>query len=527
MNPLKILFHIQENILVDYNMSAADFAVFILNIQLSLFDKKIQEGAIEYKTIVSERVHYQASQEQIDILHSVVIFDHEYRSCFCSDFISHKEMLEYFDGSDFSEEMKVRFADLHRRKLKDFKPDIIISIGLYNELYNYTFPDAPHIAWQWGSLKRDTSPVTHAFDPLGYIKDSYFNHFKDQINSIILTEEQHRVINQFKEDYKALIRRKRPAELTDIINEYKKSFDYLLLLPTAIDKANYFALESDFKHQWDVVTHVLDHTPENIGVIVTEHTAQYFIDINNAGYTTGMLKWLQNKYKNFIYIPELKHYHATSFWILPEVDGVVSVGTTVPLTSTMFDAKIISLSRRCQDAYKDAQGIEHILDVLKMPAKNKNSFIYWMLTHYNYFDKQIHDSDFMYNQLKRWIKKYIQEGVKFNWLQKINDEKEICAYILQDAEERLSNIKEKPLSNQEVIAYERGRYKEHYEDMLAQRDRLQVERETLAYERGRYKEHYEDMLAQRDRLQSQLNELSERRKGAFPDIPLLRNIWKR
>ena len=35
-----------------------------------------------------------------------------------------------------------------------------------------------------------------------------------------------------------------------------------------------------------------------------------------------------------------------------------------------------------------------------------------------------------------------------------------------------------------------------------QRDRLQAERENLAYEGGRYKEHYEDMLAQRDRLHS-------------------------
>lgn len=527
MEPLKILFHVQENILVDYNMSAADFTVFILKIQLPMFSKKIQEGCIEYKTIVSERVHYQSSKEQADIIHPIVIYDHEYRKCFQNDYISHKEMLEYFDSGEFSDEMKIRFAELHKRKLKNFNPDIIISIGLYNELYNYTFPNAPHIAWQWGILKRDTSPVTHAFDPVGYIKDSYFNHFKDKINSIVLTDKQEHIINQFKYNYKELIRKKRPKELSEIINKYKKSFEYLLLLPAAIDKASYFALDSNFKHQWDVITYVLDHTPENIGVIVTEHTAQYFIDINNAGYTTGFLKWFKNKYKNFIYIPELKHYHATSFWILPEVDGVVSVGTTVPLTSTMFDAKIISLSKRCQDAYKDAQGVENILDVLKMPKKNKNSFIYWILTHYNYFNMQIEDNDFMYNQLKRWIKKYRTEGICFDWLQKINNEDKICAYILEDAEKRLSTIQQKPVSNQEIIAYERGRYKEHYEDMLSQRDRLLIEKETLRYERGRYKEHYEDMMAQRDKLQAQLNSSIVHQKNKFFDILSLRKIWKK
>lgn len=476
MAALKVLFHIQENILVDYNMPPPDFAVFILKIQLSPFLNQIQDGQIEYKTIISERVHYEASQEQMDILHPVVVFDSEYRSCFGNDFISHKEMLEYFDGADFSDEMKVRFAALHKKKLEEFEPDIIISVGLYNELYNYTFPKAPHIAWQWGILKRDTSPVTHAFDPIGYIKDSYFNHFKDEINSIPLTEEQNKIINQFKADYKNIIRLYRPKKITKLIDKYKKSFDYLLLLPAAIDKANYFSLESDFKHQWDVVTYVLDHTPENVGVIVTEHTAQYFIDINSAGYATGQLKWLQNKYKNFIYMPELKHYHATSFWILPEVDGVVSVGTTAPLTSTLFDKKIFSLSKRCQDAFKDAQGIENILDILRSPSKNKNSFIYWLLTHYNYFNKQILDQDFMYNQIKRWVKKYREEGVTFDWLQKINNERDICDYILKDAQIRLSTIKEKPLSDQEVIAYERNRYKEHYEDMLAQRNRLMSER---------------------------------------------------
>ena len=511
MSEIKVLFHIQENILVDYNMPPADFYVFILNVLLPLFKKQIKEGKIEYKTIVSERVYYEASPEQEEIIHPVVIFDREYRQCFGNDFISHKEMLEYFDGSNFSDEMKMRFSTLHKEKLKDFEPDFIISVGLYNELYNYTFPKAPHIAWQWGTLKRDTSPITHAFDPIGYIKDSYFNHFKEQINSIKLTDEQNQVINQFKSKYTDIIRQKRPENLTKIINKYKKEFDYLLLLPAAIDKSNYFALESDFKHQWDVVTYVLDHTPDNTGVIVTEHTAQYCIDINNVGFATGQLKWLQNKYKNFIYIPELKHYHATSFWILPEVDGVVSVGTTTPLTSTMFDTKVISLAKRTQNAYKDAQGMENILDVLKAPSKDKNPFVYWILTHYNYFSKQIEDETFMYEQLKRWIKKYRTEGITFDWLQKINNEKEICDYILQDAEKRLSNIQDKPLNNHEVIAYERNRYKQHYEDMLAQRDKLLQEKETLLYERGRYKKHYEDMLAQRDKLLQEKKTLFSRR----------------
>lgn len=119
MAALKVLFHIQENILVDYNMPPPDFAVFILKIQLSPFLNQIQDGQIEYKTIISERVHYEASQEQMDILHPVVVFDSEYRSCFGNDFISHKEMLEYFDGADFSDEMKVRFAALHKKSWKN------------------------------------------------------------------------------------------------------------------------------------------------------------------------------------------------------------------------------------------------------------------------------------------------------------------------------------------------------------------------------------------------------------------------
>lgn len=467
---LKILFHIQENILVDYNMSPPDFAVFILGLHLPLIKKQVGQGIVDYKAVVSERVYYQASKEQTDILHPVVIFDHELRKCFDDDFISHKEMLEYFDRGNFSDKIKTLFARLHKEKLTDFEPDIIISIGLYNELYNHTFPNAPHIAWQWGTLKRDTSPTTHAFDPVGYIKDSCFNHFKDEINNLKLSDHQNKIINDFKTNYKALIRKKRPEKLAKIITEYKAKFDYLVLLPLSVDRNNYFALESDFKHQWDLVTYVLDSVPSNVGVIVTEHTAQYFIDLNDAGYASGHLKWFQNKYKNFIYIKELKHYHATSFWVLPEVDGIISVGTTVPLTATLFDTKIISLSKSCQDEYKDAQGLDDILGVLKFPTKDKNSFIYWTLTHYNFFEKQLGNENFMFEQFNKWVNKYKIKGITFDWFEKINDEKEICDFILKNTEESLANLQEKPLSGQELIAYERSRYKQHYEDMLRQRD---------------------------------------------------------
>ena len=43
MSEIKVLFHIQENILVDYNMPPADFYVFILNVLLPLFKKQIKE----------------------------------------------------------------------------------------------------------------------------------------------------------------------------------------------------------------------------------------------------------------------------------------------------------------------------------------------------------------------------------------------------------------------------------------------------------------------------------------------------
>ena len=39
--------------------------------------------------------------------------------------------------------------------------------------------------------------------------------------------------------------------------------------------------------------------------------------------------------------------------------------------------------------------------------------------------------------------------------------------------------------------------------MLAHRNSLMSDRARFAYERNRYKEHYEDMLAQRNRLMSE------------------------
>lgn len=115
---------------------------------------------------------------------------------------------------------------------------------------------------------------------------------------------------------------------------------------------------------------------------------------------------------------------------------------------------------------------ENILEILKSPIRDKNSFIYWTLTRYNFFEKQIFDDSFMFEQFNKWINRYRKEGVTFGWLEKINDEKEICDFILKSTEEKPTHLQEKPLSDQELIAYERSKYKQHYEDMLTQRNEL-------------------------------------------------------
>ncbi|MBR1908003.1 hypothetical protein IJ818_03605 [bacterium] len=110
-----------------------------------------------------------------------------------------------------------------------------------------------------------------------------------------------------------------------------------------------------------------------------------------------------------------------------------------------WDKPVLSLVKTYNDWFKDGQGIEDLEKVLNQPKKNKNNILYWYLTHYIIFEKDFYKEDFLYNYLKEKFEEYKNEGITFEFFNKVNDIDDITKYTINFIKDYYVNIRKEKL----------------------------------------------------------------------------------
>lgn len=258
----------------------------------------------DFRIVISETIYYQLDEETLARINPIVIFDKELRDIFDNKFISHNEVIEKFYYGDLTEKNLQDLKALYYQKLEGFEPDIVMQFEYRNKSYDTIFPNAFKLTFQGGLFKRGLGPETYIIDPCGSFKDSSLNIFSEEINNFQITERENGIIENFKRRINSLIK-ENTSFVGSVLAPYREKFDYLVLLPLQISNHFGFDTEIGFKTQYDYLEYVLDNVPENVGVIVTEHDHGRFLEEGTFG-KGGFLQWFENKYKNLLYIKELR-----------------------------------------------------------------------------------------------------------------------------------------------------------------------------------------------------------------------------
>lgn len=388
----------------------------------------------DLRFLISERILFQAEEEHYKLTDNhICIPDIDYRNVFGNKFISHLDISKKLYYGDFSNEDVLRLKEMYRKYFQSWTPDIIISYELYNKAYDYVFPDALKLTYTGGVFKREILPLSIVLDVSGCVGKSFFCKYSEDFKQLNLTQDQNDKINSLKIDFQNIIKENNPIK--NILDDYRKKFRYLILLPLQISSHFGFDCECEFKTQWDVVTYVLDNVPDDVGVIVTEHSHSKFLR-EGKFVKDGFYNWIKKKYSNFIYINPQENMQASSLYILPEVDGVINVSSTVGLLALMFDKKVISLANNYNDAFKDAQGLENIVEVLEQEKNDsKNPFLYWLLTKYNLYTPQLQNAEYMKSFFEKSLEKYKNGRVDFNFYDENMSFDEVAEFILNTIKE--------------------------------------------------------------------------------------------
>ena len=162
-----------------------------------------------------------------------------------------------------------------------------------------------------------------------------------------------------------------------------------------------------FRSQYDYCVHVLESVPSTIGIIVNMHPEYPALD-------EEAIKFLTSKYKNFIYIEEFNTIYASGQFILPFVDGVITISSSIGLQTLLFDKKLIDLSQQCFSYMSDSSSLDNIEKILKESSKNKNAILYYLLTRYSITSAYIHNPQWLNAFLKHSLA-YFREKKTINF----------------------------------------------------------------------------------------------------------------
>ena len=342
--------------------------------------------------------------------------------------LTQKELLKPFGTTNYMDVTTAWHCDTYTTgQLKDYKkvmlerldnyvPDIIISFSPV-PFFRVMFPETLILHHEYSIFSRHPYPQTWFLDPIGMHSNLFLNKFQNEIKSMQLTKIQTDLLNGLKQLCQNILTLKSPFK--KILQEKRKRFNYLVLLPLQFSRFYSFDDLVPFKSQYEYCVYILDNVPSNIGIVVSTHP-EYSVFSKEA------VEFLKTKYSNFIYEDEFNSVYASGQFMLPFVDAVVTVSSSLALQTLLFDKKLITLSNKTFSFIADDINIKNIEKVLNYKNTNaKDSFLYFILTKYAITEEYIHNSKWLDGFLTGSIKKFRKNGILFNFYNFIDEEEKI------------------------------------------------------------------------------------------------------
>ena len=217
-----------------------------------------------------------------------------------------------------------------------YTPDVILIWEAPSVLFRDLFDDATVLDLMPGFMSRPPYPKMISIDPEGLYKDCWYSRV-EAVDAISL---------------------ERPTLLSDLRSKYQSFFDELnchfllwnhyqipqnrkvALVPLQVTNYFGFYLNCGFQNQYEFLSQVCK-TLETDGIIATQYTGNFVSDI---ALTDENIKYLSDYVRKVYYKEDLNQIDSISQFIIPFVDKVVSVSSTLGLQAAFYGKKLQSPS---------------------------------------------------------------------------------------------------------------------------------------------------------------------------------------
>ena len=148
------------------------------------------------------------------------------------------------------------------------------------------------------------------------------------------------------------------CEFKNKLDKWKASYQKLILFPLQVD--GYFMIDSQIKgSQLDILINVLETIPSDYGLIVTDYRSK---DISSNVIGPEINSLLRNKYSNYIYDAEINNAYCSSQQILPYIDAVITISSSVGLQCAFWQKPLLVLGKNHISPFSTAESIEDLID---------------------------------------------------------------------------------------------------------------------------------------------------------------------
>jgi hypothetical protein len=182
-------------------------------------------------------------------------------------------------------------------------------------------------------------------------------------------------------------------------HDFRSRFSRLCLLPLQMSNEFPFDGLASYRSQFEFLHDVLAHSPRDVGVIVTEHPAATPV-LKRRGREANM-DYLCNAFPNMIFLDEFRSYCTSSQFLVPRVDGVWSVSSSVGYQALLFGRVLGTPPTTHLSSVADATTFEGFFDQLgNRTSRNVDAFLAWQLERYLVPAPFFNDG--------RWLRRYLQ-----------------------------------------------------------------------------------------------------------------------
>lgn len=291
--------------------------------------------------------------------------------------------------------------------LNNDAPDLIIVWESPAYYFNEIYPNTKVLYQTPGFFSRPPYSSLIMFDE-ALLHSGFSNNDEVDKNSLDNLEAVRKIDKAFLEKY---------SPLKKYVDQVYKEFDRVILYPLQID--NYFMINALLpvgRTQFDILIETLKNTPQDVGVWVTNYKSK---DIQSAVLSVQNIAYLRSYFPNFIYFEETDNIPYVSQFLVPELDGVVTISSSVGYQAAYYKKQLYLLGEENQlSNFSSSLELEQFFENVKnQKTNNKDNEIINQI-HKKHLSVEFVNS----SQFQDWLVEYVETGEFTNWCNDVGTE---------------------------------------------------------------------------------------------------------